>query len=112
PERVEAPAVEVETLPAHPTLSEAVPVEISPDALVEAEPEPEPVGDLLDRVRAGLTLGKHYHSRIDKEADWFARNPEYIERVFPRAAPYLHYIVEEVERRGLPQELALLPVIE
>lgn len=114
PERAAAPLVEVDLSPAHPTLSEAVPVEVPPEALVEAlpEPEPEPVGDLLDRVRAGLTLGQHYHSRIDKEADWFARNPEYIERVFTRAAPYLHYIVEEVERRGLPQELALLPVIE
>src|SRR5690606_34930740 len=96
-----------------PTISEPVPVEV-PETVAEAvaEPEPEPVGNLLDRVRAGLALGKHYHSRIDKEADWFVRNPEYIERVFSRAAPYLHYIVEEVERRGLPQELALLPVIE
>lgn len=114
PQRDEAPLAEVETAPAQPTLSEPVPVEMPPEALVEAvpEPEPEPVGNLLDRVRAGLMLGTHYHSRIDKEADWFARNPEYIERVFNRAAPYLHYIVEEVERRGLPQELALLPVIE
>ncbi len=51
-------------------------------------------------------------SRIDREAVWFARNPEYVERVFGRAAPYLHYIVDEVEARGLPLELALLPVIE
>src|SRR5690606_5584233 len=115
PERAAEPqVVEVDTSPVHPTISEPVPVEVPPEAeiVAEAAPEPEPVGDLLDRVRAGLQLGTHYHSRIDKEADWFARNPEYIERVFQRAAPCLHYIVEEVERRGLPQELALLPVIE
>ncbi|MFO7326068.1 MAG: LysM peptidoglycan-binding domain-containing protein [Pseudomonadota bacterium] len=105
---------EVEAEPVHPMLSEPVPVEVpsGEETLAGAEPEPEPVGDLLDRVRAGLKLGTHHHSRIDKEADWFARNPEYVERVFQRAAPYLHYIVEEVERRGLPLELALLPVIE
>jgi membrane-bound lytic murein transglycosylase D len=111
PERADSQVVEVELPPALPTLSEPVPVEV-PEVVAEAEAEPEPVGDLLDRIRAGLQLGTHYHSRIDKEADWFARNPDHIARVFQRAAPYLHYIVEEVERRGLPQELALLPVIE
>jgi membrane-bound lytic murein transglycosylase D len=108
--------------PATPTIPEPVPVEVpagdeTADLVADAgepaeEIPPEPVGNLLDRVRAGLTLGEHYHSRIDKEADWFARNPEYVERVFTRAAPYMHYIVHEVEKRGLPMELALLPVIE
>jgi membrane-bound lytic murein transglycosylase D len=117
PERPEPAGQDVfEAGPVHPTLSEPVPVEVlsEEEALAEAaqQPEPEPVGDLLDRVRAGLRLRQHYHSRIDREADWFARNPEYVERVFQRAAPYLHYIVTEVERRGLPMELALLPVIE
>jgi membrane-bound lytic murein transglycosylase D len=76
-------------------------------------PEPMiPPGDLLERVRAGLSLGDIRHSRIDREANFFARNPAYVERVFTRAAPYLHYIVGEVEKRGLPLELALLPIIE
>ncbi len=71
-----------------------------------------PVPDLMERVRAGLALGEHFNSRIDREADYYASHPEYVERVFDRAAPYLHYIVNEVEARGLPLELALLPVIE
>jgi membrane-bound lytic murein transglycosylase D len=69
-------------------------------------------GDLLERIRAGLKLAEIRNSRIDREANWFANNPEYVERTFTRAAPYLHYIVGEVEARGLPLELALLPVIE
>jgi membrane-bound lytic murein transglycosylase D len=82
-------------------------------AALEQMPEPEYVpGDLLDRVRVGMTLEGVRNSRIDKEADWFASQPEYIERTFSRAAPYLHYIVNEVEARGMPMELALLPVIE
>ena len=53
-----------------------------------------PPGDLLARVRSRLLAARTSTSRaIDREADWFANNPEYIERVFTRAAPYLHYIV-------------------
>jgi membrane-bound lytic murein transglycosylase D len=128
-------AVPVEAAPAAqspvtPTIPAPVPVEVAPagvppspesQAELEAQVAPAPPGlpddinnpgDLLERVRNGLQLRKNYNSRIDKEADWFARNPEYIERVFTRAAPYLHYIVSEVEARGLPLELALLPIIE
>jgi len=117
-----APAAEALGPPVVATIPDPVPVEVPAEPSQEdleaarlaesAQEEPVSVGNLLDRVRAGLTLGEHYHSRVDKEADWFARNPEYVERVFNRAAPYLHYIVNEVEKRGLPMELALLPVIE
>jgi membrane-bound lytic murein transglycosylase D len=80
---------------------------------VTLEPVPDiPVPDLMDRVRAGLALGEQFNSRIDREADYFARNPDYVQRVFDRAAPYLHYIVDQVEARDLPLEIALLPVIE
>jgi len=68
--------------------------------------------DLFDHVRAGLALSAAQNARIDSEATWYARNPEYIERTFARAAPYLQYIVEQVEARGMPMEIALLPVIE
>ena len=113
-------------MPGTPVIPAPVPVGVPPGASPESEaelaglvpvtpdlPQPElPAGDLLDRIRFGLALGPVKNSRIDREADWFANNPEYIERVFTRAAPYLHYIVGEVEKRGLPLELALLPIIE
>lgn len=125
--------VEPSTAPATPSIPQNVPVTVAPGpatlspeqiqelaALVplstsglDQVPEPDLiVGDLLDRVRAGMMLGGIKQSRIDKEADAFAGQPEYIERTFSRAAPYLHYIVNEVEARGMPMELALLPVIE
>jgi membrane-bound lytic murein transglycosylase D len=114
---------------ANPSIPAPVPVGVrstsppSPEADAElaaivtpadmSAPEPMiPPGDLLERVRAGLALGEVRQSRIDREAVFFARNPAYVERVFTRAAPYLHYIVGEVEKRGLPLELALLPIIE
>ena len=44
--------------------------------------------------------------------DWLAANPDYLERTARRAEPYLHFIVEEAERRGLPLELTLVPAVE
>ncbi len=76
-----------------------------------AESEPRYV-DLLERIRAGLVLGDNDSVKIDRELNWYASHPSYIERVFDRAELYLHHIVTEVESRGLPLELALLPVIE
>lgn len=52
------------------------------------------------------------NARVQTEIDWYSKHPEYIERVQKNAAPYLYFIVEEVEKRGLPGELALLPVVE
>jgi len=117
--------------PASVIIPPPVPVEVPPQAEIApppeqganenvAPPEPEvaaePVApappDLLERVRHGLQLGAQYNSRIDREADYFANHPDYVARTFDRAAPYLQYIVNEVEKRGLPAELALLPVIE
>lgn len=69
-------------------------------------------GDLWDRVRVGLRLPIERQRRIRVEAEWFVRNPDYLQRVSMRASPYLHYIVEEVEKRGMPLEIALLPIVE
>jgi membrane-bound lytic murein transglycosylase D len=91
-------------------LAAVVPLHTLPEHVL-AEP-PQVQQDLLDRMRAGMSLPPVKNSRIDREAAWYARNPEYIERTFTRAAPYLQYIVGEVEARGMPLELALLPVIE
>jgi membrane-bound lytic murein transglycosylase D len=68
--------------------------------------------DLWDRIRAGYALPGLSHARVDAELQWYARHQDYLDRVAERAAPYLHHIVEEIERRGLPMELALLPVVE
>jgi membrane-bound lytic murein transglycosylase D len=49
---------------------------------------------------------------VQREWEWYVAHPEYLERVQERARPYLHYILNEVQARGLPGELALLPVVE
>jgi len=52
------------------------------------------------------------NARIQTEIRNFTRHPDYLSRVSKRAAPYLYHIVDEIERRGMPMELALLPIVE
>lgn len=45
-------------------------------------------------------------------ARWYADRPDYMARIFKRAEPWIHYIADELERRNMPGELALLPIVE
>jgi membrane-bound lytic murein transglycosylase D len=69
-------------------------------------------GDLWSQVRAGMKLDLHADPRIDRKIDGFRRDPQYLVKLSERARPYLAVVVGEIERRGLPAELALLPHVE
>lgn len=71
-----------------------------------------PHGDLWQRVRAGFAIRDLDDPLVDRRERYYSGQPEYMRRMTERAGRYLFYIVEEVERRGLPMELALLPFIE
>src|SRR5882762_10238893 len=74
---------------------------------------PAQYGDLFDRMRAGFKLEDGADQRaVDQQLRWYASNPDYLQRAFGRADLYLYQIVTELERRGMPLELALLPVVE
>jgi membrane-bound lytic murein transglycosylase D len=73
---------------------------------------PEGSGDLLARLRAGFIIDVEMNDHIRTHLNWFVKHPEYLDRVFTRAQRYMPYIVEEIETRGLPLELALLPIVE
>lgn len=49
---------------------------------------------------------------IDSQVNWFANHPDFLDRTWNRASPWLYYIVGQLEQRNMPRELALLPVIE
>ena len=68
--------------------------------------------DIWIRIRAGFSIEPLDSPLVEREARWFANNPEYMQRMMERAKLYLYYIVEEVEKRGMPMEIALLPAIE
>ena len=71
----------------------------------------EPV-DLWDRIRNGFALEELDSPLVQKHVDWYADRPEYVQRMVARSQLYLYHIVEEVEKRGMPTEVALLPMIE
>ena len=77
-----------------------------------AAADPAPSNDLLSRLRDGFELAMELNSRIQAELDWYVRHPDYLERVFARAQRFLPYIATEIEARGLPLDLALLPIVE
>ena len=83
-----------------------------PDAEQDAE-SAESHGNLWDRIADGLALYQQYdHPSIEAELRWYIENASFFNDVSERAAPFLYWIVEEIERRNLPMELALLPIVE
>jgi membrane-bound lytic murein transglycosylase D len=86
--------------------------------LAPREYAPKPVSeellysDLWDRIRDGYGLPDVDSPYVAEYERWFASRPEYIARLVERASPYLYHIVVQVEQRGMPMEIALLPAIE
>jgi len=78
------------------------------------KPTPEIPQDVWERMRQGFQLqdGLGVNPRIEQQRLWFASNPSYLESAGERGSLYIHYIVERLEERNMPLELALLPVIE
>lgn len=68
--------------------------------------------DLLVRLRERYALPASDDPTVQRELAWYARNQSYLERVFERGELYLHHIAGALEERGMPAELALLPIVE
>lgn len=87
---------------------------IQRDAWLSQLPTEEVHEDIWERVRAGFKLQDHINAnpRIEQQRLLFVSQPRSVEIATERGAPYIHYIVEQLEERNMPLELALLPVIE
>ena len=68
--------------------------------------------DLLTRLRERFAWEIKDDPAVERELAWYAKNQAYLNRVFTRSDLYLYHIVGELEARGMPAELALLPVVE
>lgn len=88
------------------TLPEPVVVQVA------AAPAPPPPKDILERLRRGFAIPDLNTARVRQRETWFVQRPDLVCRIFDRSSSYLYYIVEEVEKRRMPTELALLPFIE
>jgi len=68
--------------------------------------------NLWDYIASHQELLIEDHPRVLKFIDWYKKHPDYLTRISERAQPYLYLVVSEVEKEGLPIEIALLPIIE
>ncbi|HEU4618749.1 MAG TPA: LysM peptidoglycan-binding domain-containing protein [Gammaproteobacteria bacterium] len=93
-----------------PSADARLDVLVRPEIQLETLP-PRP-GDLLKRLRDSFSLTAANDAAFKRELEYFAAHPEYVERVVNRARPYLYFIADEIYRRGMPAELALLPIVE
>ena len=93
--------------------SEVVEVLRGSNRYVLPEHRDQAASDVWARIRWQQYLPRHTsRQRVRQELAWFRNRPDYLARVSARAAPYIHYIVERIEARGMPAELALLPIVE
>lgn len=68
--------------------------------------------DVWQRIRIGFAIAELDSDLVQRHENWYAARPDYVARMFSRSQRYLYHIVEEVEKRGMPTEVALLPMIE
>jgi membrane-bound lytic murein transglycosylase D len=68
--------------------------------------------DLWQRVRRGYALPELDNDLVRKWEQWYAARPDYVERITGRGGRYLFHVLEEIDKRGMPTDLALLPFIE
>ncbi|MFT3803081.1 MAG: transglycosylase SLT domain-containing protein [Burkholderiaceae bacterium] len=85
----------------------------APPVVVVAKPvEPTGPASLWDRIRAGFAMPELDTPLVADKERFYLQKPDYLERMFDRGGRYLYYIVEELDKRGMPTELALLPFVE
>ena len=70
------------------------------------------VDNLWQRIRYGFAMPDLDNALVREKTRYYAARPDYLQRIFDRGRLYLYHIVEEIEKRGLPTELALLPMVE
>jgi membrane-bound lytic murein transglycosylase D len=99
----------------------AAPLPVAAAVLAPLEPivlpsleyrDPVVESDLLVRLRSRFTLEIAEDPGVQRERAWYARNEAYLNRVLKRGDLYLFHIAGELEARGMPAELALLPIVE
>jgi membrane-bound lytic murein transglycosylase D len=81
--------------------------DLGPKPPAEAVP-----GDLWDRIRSGFAMPDLVSPVVVQRQAWYAQRPEQLRIFVDRSRKYLFHIVEALERRGMPTELALLPMVE
>ncbi len=111
PQAASQPELPAAVEPARPVPAPIAIDPINPDRYVDLN-DASAATDLWERVRRGFAIPDLDTSLVRQQEQWYATRPDYVARMTERSSRYLYHIVEEVEKRGLPTELALLPFIE
>jgi membrane-bound lytic murein transglycosylase D len=94
-------------LPVSEAAEDTPPPELTPTVSYRLQP------DLWRDIRSGFRLDHHPEKKaVQQELNWLRRHPDYLPRMQPRLARFLAYIHQRVNARGMPAELALLPIVE
>ncbi|MFN0315241.1 MAG: transglycosylase SLT domain-containing protein [Burkholderiales bacterium] len=89
------------------------PVEIAaPQLLDPTQISEEEASDVWARIRQGFAMPDIEGPLVEKHEDWYSDRPDYMARMLDRSRRYLFFIVAEIEKRDMPMEIALLPMIE
>ncbi|MBE0368898.1 lytic transglycosylase [Pseudoalteromonas aurantia] len=81
-------------------------------APIEVDEPPPVFDDVWERIRYQLSIEVPQNRPVVAERNYYQRHQRYMDRISKRAEPYLYFIVEEVEKREMPIEIALLPIVE
>lgn len=103
------PTVASTMLPGLPDPSREVRDELPPIPTIDLTTPPD---DLWQRMRNGFSMPDLDSPLVADRQAWYLNRPDLLKRIFERSKRYLHHIVGELEKRGMPTELALLPVVE
>lgn len=90
----------------------AIGLQYSPPPTIPTVDLVAPANDVWKRIRRGFAIPNLYTPDVDRWTQYYVERPESLNIMLQRASRYLYHIVEEIERRNLPTELALLPFIE
>ncbi|WP_298441756.1 LysM peptidoglycan-binding domain-containing protein [uncultured Ferrimonas sp.] len=99
------------TAPLNAPAATATTLETPPAVQPQAEAV-VPVTDVWQRIREQMALEVPDNDRVDHFRQWYISHPKHLKIISQRAEPFMYLIVEEIEKRNLPIELALLPIVE
>ena len=68
--------------------------------------------DVWGRIRSGYAIPDISNNLVERHVKSYSLKPEYMARISGRASLYMFHVVNELEKRNMPTELALLPIIE
>jgi membrane-bound lytic murein transglycosylase D len=106
-----APSAKPASVAERPSQAKAAVSAFAQEMPIVAE-RPTNDADLWGRIRRGFTMNDLSSELVTNQEQWYATRPSYIGRMTERSSKYLYHVVEELERRNMPTELALLPFIE